>query len=159
MTVQEPRYKSSSDALPVAGLSSPVVAESVSARLTLELRALRGSRSLTEVADVVGIRSDELGRIERGETKQMRFSTLLRLLEGLGIELHDLFKVERSTSIFPKDCQAALGAYQAGKLAPPRRRAVVRSESTDEQDLTHAAAMAEEHRDGARRRAIGTLNP
>lgn len=71
-----------------------LVAQDHGARLHVRLREVRGERSLTELAEVVGMRQDELGRIERGETTSIRFTTLLKLSRALHVDVNDMFTVE-----------------------------------------------------------------
>lgn len=136
---------------------APVLADVDGMQLRWHLRGLRGHRTLTDVAREVGIRSDELGRIERGETTQIRFSTLLRILKGYRCDIADLLEVEDATGAAQPRYGAALRAYRAGKLSHPGRRAEIRSLGRDEQDLDEAAAVAEEPVVRRQRGAVGSL--
>lgn len=71
-----------------------VVAERNGARLVLRARELRGQESLTAIALRAGIRQDELGKIERGETQAIRFTTLLRLCRAFGVTPGELFALD-----------------------------------------------------------------
>ena len=128
------------------------------ARLRVRLRELRGERTLTEVAGLIGIRGDELGRIERGETVQIRFSTLLRILTALNCRLDELLEVERSQAPQPRYA-AALRAAVAGELSVPDRAGTLRDSSAYEQDLSEAEAFASDEVHLVGRKAVGTLNP
>jgi DNA-binding Xre family transcriptional regulator len=66
------------------------VAESENGKLELRLKELRGSRTLTEMARLTGIRQDELSKIERGETKGVRFETLVKLCLAYKADVSDL---------------------------------------------------------------------
>ncbi|CAN5574917.1 MAG: helix-turn-helix transcriptional regulator [Euzebyaceae bacterium] len=134
---------------------APVLADIDGVHLRWYLRDLRGGRTLTEVAQEVGIRSDELGRIERGETTQIRFTTLLRILKGYRCDISDLFKVEAAANRPQARYGSALRAYQAGELSHPGRRTEVRGLGPDEQNLDEADTFAEEPV-SRRRRAAGS---
>lgn len=54
------------------------------ARVGARIRALRGKRSLEDIAEAAGVSGGTLGAIERGETDP-RLGTLLRLLPALGL--------------------------------------------------------------------------
>lgn len=136
---------------------SPVLADVDGVQLRLHLRDLRGRRTLTEVAREVGIRSDELGRIERGETTQIRFTTLLRILKGYHGDVGDLLKVEDAAEKPQPRYGSALRAYQDGKLSHPGRRAEVRGLVADEQDLDEAGTFTEEPVARRRRASVGSL--
>lgn len=112
---------------------NPVVAATAEVRLRVLVRGLRGERSLKDAAALIGINRDELGRIERGESKQIRFDTLSKLLSAYRCTLADLFEVER---IAPPSAQeklyaGAMAALDTGILTRGvRRRAVIREEYT-----------------------------
>lgn len=147
----------------VSTTADPVVAEVDGVRLYWHVRALRGDRSLTEAAKMVRLNRDELSRIERGETTQIRFETLAKLLAGYRCELVDLFHVESTPSDTPQPLyEGALAALRSGviKGATPTRRAVRRSSSfdavddADEQDF----APSPDVRSARRRSSVGILN-
>ena len=77
--------------------ADPVVAEFGRVRLRWHARSLRGNRTIAEAARLVGLNRDELSRIERGETKQIQFQTVAKLLAGYQCALGDLFEVEAAT--------------------------------------------------------------
>jgi DNA-binding Xre family transcriptional regulator len=139
---------------------APVVARTDQGCLRIRLRELRGSRSLTEVADLVGIRGDELGRIERGQTSQIRFTTLLRLCTALGVSPDTLFEVQNAHEGAGRYA-AAMDAFLAGDLpAAARSRRVQRPAELDEQDPVEATEYDEAATAPRRtRRGVGTLNP
>jgi len=123
---------------------SHVVAERNGARLTLRARELRGDRTLVEAAELVGIRQDELSRIERGETSSMRFETLLRLCEAYGVPPGELLAVEKEPSVM-SPLERVLEAVAAGTAVPhqpPRTRS---RQSVDElpDDAERAVAVLE----------------
>lgn len=144
-----------------ADAAAPVVAHTDDSRLRVHLRELRGGRSLSEAAELIGLRGDELGRIERGETKQIRFSTLLRILTAFDCSPDTLLEVERDDGGRGGRYAVAMDAFLAGSLpAPGTRRGRVRPASDDEQDMADAIAFVEpiEPRRSTRGGA-GTLNP
>ena len=133
-------------------------------RLRWHARALRGDRSLAEAARLVHLNRDELSRIERGETTQIRFETLAKLLVGYGCGLDDLLEAE------PDQDEVGAAPIYAGILAaisdgslpiqPPARRAVRRPADSDilpEGDEVGFAASAS-RRSPRRRPPVGTLN-
>jgi transcriptional regulator with XRE-family HTH domain len=140
--------------------AAPVVARTDEGCLRIRLRELRGDRSLTEVANLVGIRGDELGRIERGDTSQIRFATLLRLCTALGVSLDTLFEVQDADGQAPR-YTAAMDAFLAGDLpSSPRARRQRRSADLDEQDMAEVSEYAEVVADPRpTRRGTGTMNP
>jgi DNA-binding Xre family transcriptional regulator len=77
-----------------AGIGDPVVAEFGAIRLLWCARRLRGDLTITEAARRVGLNRDELARIERGETKQIQFKTVAKLIVGYGCAVTDLFEVQ-----------------------------------------------------------------
>ncbi len=128
--------------------------------LVLRARALRGSLSLAVAARRIGIRPDELGRIERGHTKQVRWETLLGMAEAYDVEVGELL-VTTSRAPTQPAYAAVLAALRAGTIspAPPRRfigdpdlvlaeRADLEAPSPDE-----VAAFAEPERSVEVRRA------
>jgi DNA-binding Xre family transcriptional regulator len=86
---------------------------------------LRGSMPRTKAAKLVGIRADELAKIERGETSQVRWVTLLKLMRAYRCSLSDLVEVrtEPATSVRPAYAKG-LAALRSGRLKPglPARR-------------------------------------
>jgi DNA-binding Xre family transcriptional regulator len=107
-----------------------VVAERDGARLTLRCRELRGTRTLSEMADIVGVRQDELGKIERGETSGMRFDTMLRLCAAYGVSPGELLTIDYDDSR-PSVLEDMLAAVVKGNRkthTPPRKRRRLRDE-------------------------------
>lgn len=144
----------------VATGSGPIVAEVDGVRLRLHLRRLRGPMSLVEVSRRCGLNRDELSRLERGETTQVRFSTLARLLSTYDCSLSDLIEVERPPSDAPLYTEA-LEALADGVLpaAEPGRRAVRRESHHDEVTASDDAAFGATPQVAGRRRSpVGTFN-
>lgn len=139
----------------------PVVAEVEGVRLRWHARAVRGDRTLVEAATLCGLNRDELGKIERGETKQIRFTTIAKMLAGYQCTLSDLMEAETQQTATPRPLYAgALAALQDGVLQSeaPTRRSARRPTSedvlgaVDEEAFSSAPAPT-----GRRRRPIGTL--
>ena len=143
-------------------LDEPIVAELDGVRLRLHARRLRGSMSLVEVARRANLNRDELSRLERGETSQVRFSTLVKLLVVYDCGLDDLFEVEKSRTAEPLYA-AALGAFADGALevTPNRRRAIRRTEDHDRIDEGEAKTFTTTEPVTPRRRRtpVGTVHP
>jgi len=57
-----------------------------------KIRALREAREWTQekLAGIVGMTSDHLSRIERGEATNPGIQTLMKIAEALGVEVKDL---------------------------------------------------------------------
>lgn len=72
---------------------APVVAAWGDVELRWHAAELRGERSLVQAARELGVNRDELSRIERGETVQIRFETLAKLVSGYRCSLEDLLEV------------------------------------------------------------------
>jgi len=139
----------------------PVVAEVEGVRLRLHARSLRGSMTLVEVARRADVNRDELSRLEKGETTQVRFSTLAKLIAVYGCSLEDLVEVERPQAEVPMYA-AALAAIADGTLPAtgPQRRTVRRPGSLDViaegEEVTFAPSEAlPPHR---RRSPVGTVH-
>lgn len=104
---------------------SPVVATHGDVELRFHARELRGERTLAETARLVGMNRDELARIERGETVQIRFETLAKLMSGLRCELTDLIEVVPTAAAEERaPWMGPLAALRAGRVRPglPGRR-------------------------------------
>lgn len=100
------------------------VAEEGSLALFLRAGELRGEMSRAEAARLVGIRSDELAKIERGETSQVRWVTLLKIMRAYRCSLTDLVDVRDSAPAVEPAYAKGLAALQSGALKPglpPRR--------------------------------------
>lgn len=144
---------------------SVVVADRDGIRIRLHARRLRGDLTLANAAERVGLRREELARIERGDTVQMRFDTLAKLMSGYRCTLADLLEAERTD---PAPAQplysGALGALASGALtsAVGRRRAVVRSTELDDvtdgerEDFRAREPDQTAPRDRSRRAPVGT---
>jgi len=112
--------------------------------MIVRARELRGEASLTEVAQRVGIRQDELGKIERGETSAIRFDTMLRLCHAFAVTPAELFVVEATDpAASPSPLAGVLAAVAAGTVqlhTPPLlRRRVPAADVT--MDLGEAETM------------------
>jgi DNA-binding Xre family transcriptional regulator len=91
--------------------------------LLLRARELRGELSLAAAARRIGIRPDELGRIERGETRQVRWETLLGMAEAYEVEVGDLLVTAQAESETEPVYAGLLAAMRSGSIArviPPR---------------------------------------
>ncbi|MHB8185499.1 MAG: helix-turn-helix domain-containing protein [Dermatophilaceae bacterium] len=145
---------------------APVIAEVGVVRLLWHARELRGTRSLREAAALVGMNRDELGRIERGETKQIHFQTLAKILAAYRCTLDDLLEVDVAPAHGPTPLYAgAVAALAAGPLPAdaPMRRTVRRSTTTDvvnegDEDFFAVSTQAAQVPAGRRRSPMGTLN-
>jgi DNA-binding Xre family transcriptional regulator len=147
---------------------SHVIAERNGTRLTLRARELRGTRTLSDAAALIGIRHDELSRIERGDTTSMRFDTLLRLCDAYQVTPGELLHIEKDpATMSPLDhVLAAITAGTATTHRPPRNRARLTDDETvdDATDDEVAAGIADiTDRDipirRTRRRAPDTIGP
>lgn len=91
--------------------------------LLLRARELRGELSLAAAARRIGIRPDELGKIERGETRQVRWETLLGMAEAYEVEVGDLLVTAQAESEAEPAYAGILAAMRSGSMArviPPR---------------------------------------
>lgn len=140
---------------------SPIVADVEGVRLLLHARQLRGRMTLVEASRRAGLNRDELSRLEKGETTQVRFSTIAKLLVAYGCSLADLVEVERVPAAAPLYA-GALAALEAGELGCNRHghRAVRRSSDLDviseDEEATFAPAAGATSR--RRRPAVGTVH-
>lgn len=132
-----------------------VVAERGGARLLLRARELRGDASLTQVAELAGIRQDDLGKIERGETHSIRFETLLRLCRAYSVTPGELFELEQPAPERSTPLAQVLSAVRAGTVTP-HQPATARRRLRDEdvlQDIGEAEqVLAREQTPAARAR-------
>jgi DNA-binding Xre family transcriptional regulator len=104
------------------------VAATEESALILKAAELRRGRSLSEVAQIVGIRPEELSKIEAGKTKQIRWVTLLGLTRAYDCSLGDLLEVRtKENDEFPERA-AFLAAAKARTHKPTIRRLVRREE-------------------------------
>jgi hypothetical protein len=101
-----------------------VVAQRDGVRLLLRCRELRGTRTLSEMANIVGVRQDELGKIERGETSSIRFDTLLRLCAAYQVspgELLTIDHVDAKPTVLEEMLTAVLQGAAATHAVPSKR--------------------------------------
>jgi len=77
-----------------ADTTTPWVARDYRAVLKLHLRELRGTRTLKAAAAAIGIRPDELSKIEQGKTRQIRWDTILRICLAYGCTIDDMLTIE-----------------------------------------------------------------
>ena len=84
---------------------------------------LRGDRSLAQAARELGVNRDELSRIERGETVQIRFETLAKLVSGYHCTLADLLEVASPGDPDAAPWSGPLAAIREGRVPAglPRR--------------------------------------
>ena len=62
--------------------------------LKVHLRSLRGERSLKSAAAAIGIRPDELSKIEQGKTRQIRWDTILRIALAYQCGIDEILTIE-----------------------------------------------------------------
>ena len=82
-------------------------------QVVLHARALRGERSLREAAVLVGLNRDELSRIEKGGTTQIRFETIAKILSGYSCSLEELMEVRK----IPQENKKSLYGHVVSYLA------------------------------------------
>ena len=132
-------------------------------RLRWHARRLRGERTLAEAARLAGLNRDELSRIERGQTRQIRFETLAKLIVAYHCELSQLLEVETVPAEHPQPLYApAVQLFADGVLSTPVRRRSVRRDGDadttapgDERSFGSSTGQTA----GRRRRApIGTVS-
>ena len=106
----------------VATMTPVVLSSREGKTLLLRARELRGSVSLAAAARRIGIRADELGKIERGETRQVRWDTLLGIAAAYDVEVADLLVTQRAQEVQPAYA-GVLAAIRSGQVleAKPRR--------------------------------------
>jgi len=102
---------------------APVVATWGDVELRWHAAELRGERSLAQAARELGVNRDELSRIERGETVQIRFETLAKLVSGYHCSLEDLLEVSTRNDGTAAPWAGPLAAIQEGRVRAglPRR--------------------------------------
>lgn len=106
--------------------------------LVIKIADLRKDRTLAEVAAVVGIRPEELSKIESGKTKQIRWGTLLGLLRAYDCAVEDIIEVRKvgaSQGYAPRETYlSALRNRETiipvRRLTPHKEEGSVLSEST-----------------------------
>jgi DNA-binding Xre family transcriptional regulator len=116
--------------------------------------------TLVEVARRTGLNRDELSRLERGDTMQVRFSTLAKLIAVYECTLDELVEVERPNQQAPLYA-AALAALADGILpAGQQRRTTRRASTLDVVDDADASTWAPSEPSPPRRRRspIGTIH-
>jgi len=122
-----------------------VVAETPGERLVIRAKELRGDRTLSEIAERIGMRQDDLGRIERGETQSIRYETLLKLCSVFNVTPDELFRVEPLDSRKPNPLERVLAGIEVGSYAThkvgPRVKKLRPTESI--MDLDAAAGLSE----------------
>ena len=125
--------------------ASPVIAAEVGdLQIMLHARALRGGRSLREAAALVGLNRDELSRIEKGNTTQIRFETIAKLLSGYGCSLADLMEAKNVPKGKAEPLYEQVMSYmlEHGEIGSrPARRVARRSLELDEQNEADRAAF------------------
>lgn len=122
--------------------------------------------ALREAAELVGMNRDELGRIERGETKQIHFQTLAKFLAAYRCDIDDLFEVATTPANGPIPLYTGVvAALTAGTLpaAGTPRRSVRRRTTADvvsasDEDSFAASRQADQSPARRRRAPVGTLN-
>ncbi|HUW87423.1 MAG TPA: helix-turn-helix transcriptional regulator [Candidatus Paceibacterota bacterium] len=129
--------------------------------LVVRVRELRGARTLSEVAARVGMRQDDLGRIERGETSSIRYETLLKLCTEFKVGPDEIFKVEPVTKSTPTPLERVLAAIEAGtvrthKVPTSRGSHVLRQEES--LDMTDSVNFADLEEPATTRRRIRPLS-
>lgn len=93
-----------------------VVAEVAGECLVIRAKQLRGNRTLSEIAARMGMRQDDLGRIERGETKSIQYETLLKLCAVFEVTPSQLFTVESSLPRKTNPLERVLAGIEAGTI-------------------------------------------
>lgn len=110
-----------------AASSGPAVAHERRSVLRLHLRELRGDVPLKAAAAAVGIRPDELSKIEQGKTRQIRWETLLRLVIAYHCNVSDLVTLEvidapdTTAAATPRDTMLTALRADAGRPVPKRK--------------------------------------
>lgn len=129
----------------VGGDVERAVAEVAGERLVIRARELRGDRTLSEIAARMGMRQDELGKIERGETHSIRFETLLKLCSVYEVGLSELFAVESVAQRRVSPLARVLAGVEAGKIQtqhPPKGRQKLQAEDLT-MDLAEAVELSD----------------
>ena len=93
-----------------------VVAEVAGEQLVIRAKQLRGNRTLSEIAARMGMRQDDLGKIERGETKSIQYETLLKLCAVFEVTPSQLFTVESSLPRKANPLERVLAGIEAGTI-------------------------------------------
>lgn len=122
-----------------------VVAEVAGECLIVRAQELRGERTLSDIAARIGIRQDDLSRIERGETQSIRFETLLKLCSVYEVGLSELFAVESVAPRRESPLARVLAGVEAGTVQthqPAKGRRKLRSEDLT-MDLAEAAELSD----------------
>jgi len=136
------------------------VASDSEGSLLLHLRSLRGGRSLEDVAQRAGIRADELSRIERGLTRQVRWETLHRLMRTYDCGPGDLMAIAVLVVIeyrnSPRNAMLAAIQYCGGNEVPQRR--VLPRETSTGLDAVAEQDLAEPTERGPLKRPLRPAN-
>lgn len=111
------------------------VAREGDVEVVLHLRELRGSRSYKEIAELTGLRADEVSKIENGRTRAIAWATLARLARGLQVSLGQLVEVRRPSA--PVDALTAdvLAALADGHIDERTQSTQVRGHDRRYDDL------------------------
>lgn len=140
-------------------IEMPTVAEGASLRIRSKIRRLRGDLPLAAAARAIGIDRNELRRVEKGETRQIRFDTLVKLCETYRCNIGDLLQIEPAEATEAGPVYAgALMSYSKGLIGPAPRRAVRRDASLDVAEPDRAGEFAAEVSGRRRSHGVPTLN-
>lgn len=139
-----------------------VVAKSANGRqLVVRIRELRGDRTLSDVAAQVGIRQDDLSRIERGETSSIRYETILKLCTEFHVGPEALFRIEEENLETSSPLEKVLAAVARGDIelhqVPKnrRRQSIGNDEEVDPKDI---AILAQLQKRNSQRHRTQSLN-
>ena len=158
MTGRQSPGNSSVEAFQFQQSPFPQVAAVGDQHLRIRLSEIRGSRTLREFAEEVGIRADEISRIERGETHQVRWETLLKIFIAGRVNIGDLFEMDTTPPQQGEPSWAApLRALRAGTVKaglPSRDLSVLDLPGSEtyavENELDNASSHFEEEDDLSR---------
>ena len=144
--------------LPVRASSAREVARVDESTLNIKLAALRKERTLSEAAAMVGIRADELSRIESGKTKQIRWETMLRILLAYDCEIEDLIEIKVVAPIQePTPREVYLTAMRNRKRNIPRKRLLPYEVGTSSDEVSVLALSEKVDRGVVRRKYISAV--
>lgn len=135
-----------------------IAAEVSGKRLVIRARQLRGNRTLSEIAERMGMRQDDLGRIERGETKSIQYETLLKLCTVFDVTPSQLFEVDSSAPRKNNPLERVLAGIGAGSIQThkvgPRTRRLRAAEPILDQDAAKEFSHYEEPITPRRRKRV-----
>ena len=147
-------------------LTAPRVAQDSHTVLIVHLRALRGDRSLKDAAAAIGIRADELSKIEQGKTRQIRWDTILRIALAYQCGINDIFTVEAEDQyptadqpVGPREAMLAALRAGAGHPVPARRLHIDREQELPPATSVAVATLAETPERGPIRRRFTPAAP